>query len=182
MLTLLLAAPPVLSQSLWAGSGSLYSDNRARRVGDLVTLIIQESSRAEQNAQTSTGKDGSVNIGPGLGILADLIPLLRVDGGDSLTAGGSTSRGGQLQARMTTQVIEVLPNGYLVIEGVQMIQINREEQVIRVSGIVRPQDIRADNTVLSTYVADAQISFHGSGSLGEKQRPGLLTRLFGWLF
>lgn len=172
---------PVAATSLWSGQGSLYADTRARQVGDLVTLIIVEKSQAQQNAATTTGKDGSVNIGPGFGLL-DILPLLRVEGGDSLSSGGSTSRGGQLTARMTTRVVEVLPNGNLVIEGRQVIRINEEEQEIRVTGVVRPQDIARDNTVLSTFVADADITFKGTGPLGDKQEPGLLTRIFNWLF
>lgn len=83
---------------------------------------------------------------------------------------------------MTARVTEVLPGGNLRIEGRQSIVINGEEQAIVVTGIVRPQDISRDNTVLSTYLADAQIVIEGDGPLGERQSPGLLTRIFQWLF
>lgn len=170
-----------MAQSLWDQKGSLFIDNRARQVGDLVTLIIAERSEAEQNASTSVGQDASVAFGPGGGLL-DFVPLLQVDGNDKASAQGSTRRGGRLTAQMTTEVVEVLPNGNLVIEGRQTIRINGEEQEIKVTGTIRPQDVNTDNTVLSTYVADANITFIGSGSLGSKQTPGLLTRLFNWLF
>ena len=103
-------------------------------------------------------------------------------GGDQLTAGGSTTRGSSLTTKMTTRVVEELPNGILKIEGKQNITVNGEEQEIVVSGLIRTQDISPDNTILSTYVADAEISFKGAGVLGDKQEPGLLTRLFNWLF
>ena len=146
-----------------------------------MTLIIVERTEASQAARTTTSKDGEVSIGPGLGFL-DIIPLIQASGGDSLTAGGTTTRGGSLQAKMTTRVVEVLPNGVLKIEGRQTIVLNGEEQEIVVSGLVRTRDIGPDNTVLSTYVADAHIAFKGTGILGDNQRQGILTRLFNWLF
>ncbi len=174
-------AAPAAAQSLWSDDWSLFTDLKARRVGDLVTLIIVERTEASQEARTTTSKDGEVSIGPGLGFL-DIIPLIQASGGDSLSAGGTTTRGGSLQAKMTTRVVEVLPNGVLRIEGRQTIVLNGEEQEIVVSGLVRTRDIAADNTVLSTYVADAHITFKGTGVLGNEQRRGILTRLFDWLF
>lgn len=171
----------VYGTSLWSSESSLFDDHRARKVGDLVTLIIAEKSQAQQNAGTTTGQDSSFTFGPGLGFL-DIVPLLELGGGDSFRSGATTTRGGQLTARMTTEVVEVLPNGNLVIRGSQRIRINDEEQVIIVEGTIRPRDISRDNTILSTFVADAKISFEGTGSLGSKQSPGLLTRLFNWLF
>lgn len=174
-------AAPAAANSLWAG-GNLYSDSKARQVGDLVTIVISERSEAVQQASTSMGKEADLNVGPGVGALADLIPLLRVGGSDSSQASGSTSRGGELRAQMTARIVEILPNGHFAIEGRQQIVINDEEQEIVVSGVIRPSDIRRDNTVLSPYLADARIEFHGQGLMAEKQTPGLITRLFGWFF
>lgn len=168
--------------SLWGGSVSLFSDLRAQRVGDLVTLIIVEQSRAEQRATTTLGQESSVSLGPGGGLLHGIIPDVRLSGGDDRQAGGSTVRGGSLEARVTTQVTEILPNGTMVIHGYQMIQVNGEMQLLRVSGLIRPQDIRPDNTVLSTYLANAEIVYQGTGQLAAKQQPGLITRFFNWLF
>lgn len=176
------AAWPAAASSLWTGAGSLYADNKARQVGDLVTIIIVERTQATSTAQTQTGQDTSVNFGPVLWNSVPIVPGFGLSGNDNFRAGGSTTRGGSLNARMTAKVVEVLPNGNLVIEGRQTIIVNDEEQVIVVSGTIRPQDIAPDNTVLSTYVADATISYHGAGTIGDKQEPGLLTRLFNWLF
>ena len=161
---------------------SMFADRKARRPGDLVTVIIVEQAQARQTATTSTGKDSEVSVGPGGGVLADLIPLLRLGGGDSFSADGAVTRGGSLTAKITTKVVETYANNTLRIEGRQKIVVNGEEQEIVLTGLVRGEDIAPDNTVLSTFVADAEISFVGTRILGEKNKPGLLTRLFNWLF
>jgi flagellar L-ring protein precursor FlgH len=180
----LAAAGQVWASSLFPldNGGSMFADRKARNLGDLVTVIIVEQAQARQSANTSTGKDSQVQVGPGLGVLADLIPLFGMGGGDSFTATGQTTRGGSLTAKVTTKVVEVLPNDTLRIEGRQSIVINGEEQEIILRGIVRSQDIAADNTVLSPFVADAEISFVGTGIVADKNNPGIITRIFNWLF
>lgn len=177
------SAAGISASSLWVESESLYSDAKARRVGDLVTMIIVERSQASQSATTETGSDGKVQVGPiALADIVPVIPPVSAGGSDSSSAKGSTTRGGTLNARMTAQVVDVLPNGTLAIEGRQTIIVNEEEQIIIVSGQVRPEDIAPDNTVLSTFVANATIAYHGTGPIAAKQNPGLLTRIFNWLF
>ncbi|NMB12662.1 MAG: flagellar basal body L-ring protein FlgH [Firmicutes bacterium] len=182
MLVSLVVADVVLAASLWQdGQGSIFTDTKAGNVGDLVTIIIVERTQASQSSETSTGKDTSVELGPGLGLL-DFIPLAKAGAKDGRKAGGRNVQGGSFSARMTSQVVEVLPNGNLVIEGSQSLVVNRENQEITVRGIVRPQDIAADNTVLSTYISDASISYQGSGSLGTQQKPGIITQILNWIF
>lgn len=173
-----------LAQSLFPidQPASMFADRKARSIGDLVTVIIVEQAQARQTAQTSSGKDSEVSVGPGGGVLADLIPLLRLGGGDSFSADGSTTRGGSLTAKITTKVVETYANNTLRIEGRQKIVINGEEQEIVLTGLVRVEDITPDNTVLSTFVADAEIAFVGTGIVADKNKPGVLTRLFNWLF
>lgn len=178
---LVLGSTTVQASSLWSAGTSMFTDQKARAVGDLVTLIIIERSQASQEASTSSQQESELSLGPGTGLL-HTIPLIGAGGGDQSSVRGSTSRGGSIQAQMTTRVIDILPNGNMVIEGRQTIVINGEDQEIVVSGIVRPRDIAPDNTVLSTYVADAHIAFKGNGPLAEKHTPGVLTRLFNWLF
>lgn len=173
----------VVASSLWRDTrNSLFADCKARSVGDLVTLIIVERTEASQSAQTTTGKEASISLGPGVGVLDGFIPLAKASTSDSLSAGGKTTRGGSISAKMTTQVVEVLPNGNLVIEGRQTIIVNKEKQEIVVRGTVRPEDISPDNTILSTYVSNASISYEGTGALGNKQKPGILTQILNWLF
>ncbi|HHT69394.1 MAG TPA: flagellar basal body L-ring protein FlgH [Firmicutes bacterium] len=172
-----------LAQSLYpTDKASMFEDRKAKRPGDLVTVIIVERATARQNASTSTGKDSEVSVGPGMGVLADLIPLLKVGGGDSFSSDGTTTRGGSLTANVTTRVVEVYPNETMRIEGRQKIMINGEEQEIVITGLIRVRDVAPDNTVLSTFVADAEIAFLGSGVVADKNNPGIITRLFNWLF
>ncbi len=173
----------VSAQSLYpSNQPSMFEDQKAKRAGDLVTVIIVERATARQNASTATGKDSEVSVGPGMGVLADLIPLLRVGGGDSFSADGSTTRGGSLTANVTTRVVEAYPNDTMRIEGRQKIMINGEEQEIVISGLIRSRDVAPDNTILSNFVADAEIAFLGSGVVASKNNPGIITRLFNWLF
>lgn len=185
LIAILLASSwsPALGQSLYpVDKPSMFEDHKAKRPGDLVTVIIVEQAQARQTASTSTGKDSEVTVGPGMGVLADLIPLLRVGGGDTFAADGATTRGGSLTAKITTKVMEVYPNNTMRLEGRQKIVINGEEQEIVISGLVRSQDVAPDNTVLSTFVADAEIAFVGTGIVADKNNPGIITRLFNWLF
>jgi flagellar L-ring protein precursor FlgH len=182
ILVSLVVADIGLAASLWQdGQGSIFMDTKARNVGDLVTIIIVERAQASQSSETSTGKDTSVELGPGLGLL-DFIPLAKAGAKDGRRVGGKNVQGGSLSARMTSRVVEVLPNGNLVIEGNQSLVVNRENQEIIVRGVVRPQDIAADNTIFSTYISDASISYQGSGSLGTQQKPGIITQILNWIF
>ncbi|MDI6869788.1 MAG: flagellar basal body L-ring protein FlgH [Bacillota bacterium] len=170
--------------SLWskaAPGNDLLSDHRAKAPGDLLTIIIVEKAEANQKASSSNKKEAGVSAGPGLGFLS-FFPEIKAKGGDNLTASGTTTRGGSLSAKMTVVVSEVLPNGNLVVEGVQAITVNKEHQTIKLRGQVRPEDISRDNTVLSTFVANAEIIYLGDGVVGDKQKPGILSRIFSWLF
>ena len=183
VLVLLTISVGAAAQSLYpTDAPSMFEDRMARRVGDLVTVIIVEQATARQTASTSAGKDSEVSVGPGMGVLADLIPLMRVGGGDSFSSDGSTTRGGSLTARLTTRVAEVFGNDTMRIEGRQKIMINGEEQEIVISGLIRSRDVTPDNTVLSTFVADAEIAFVGTGVVADKNKPGIITRLLNWLF
>jgi len=163
---------------------SLYADHKARHVGDIVTIIIAESSRASKSASTQTSKKSGSNSS-----LSDLfglgnLPLkMGVDAESGYSGSGSTTRSGSMEANISASVKQMLPNGNLVLEGVRQVTVNDDVQVITVSGVVRPQDIRSDNTVLSVHVADAQIKYLGDGPTA--QRPGVLTRVlqtpFHWI-
>ncbi|NLY11596.1 MAG: flagellar basal body L-ring protein FlgH [Firmicutes bacterium] len=173
----------VLAISLFETNGkSMFSDQKARQVGDLVTVLIVEKAQATQSVGSSTDSGSSFNIGPGTGVLADFIPLIGFGGGDEFSAKGSVARQGSITAKMTTKVVEVYPNGNLKIEGRQKIQVNGEEQEIVISGIIRSKDIGPDNTIVSSLVADAEIDFVGTGVIAEKQQPGIITRILNWLF
>ncbi len=178
--------------SLWRGSSEgLFHDNRARGLNDLVTIKIVESAKGAKTATTdterTTSEDRSVTSLFGLPLnltMRDFLgagtafaPELKGGVKTLLESDGETTRGGTLSASITAKVAEVLPNGNFVLEARKETLINNENQILVLRGIVRPLDIRPDNTVLSTYIADAKISFTGEGVLDDQQAPGWMTRV-----
>ena len=107
---------------------------------------------------------------------------LQISGNDRYSGSGQTSRKSQVNAVVTAEVTEILDNGNLFILGYHKVNVNNETQTIRVSGIVRPQDIAGNNTILSSQIAKAEVSIKGSGVVATKQNPGIMTKLFGWFF
>jgi len=166
---------------LWnEDSGSLFSSLKARGVGDVVTVIIQEQSIAQSKAQTNTKIKNESSGGPGRGTL-DFISLWGLKSENNYKGDADTKRTGQLQAKISTRIVEILPNGDYRIEGTKEVNINGERERIKLSGIVRPRDIRPDNTVLSTYIADAKIMYDGKGIIDGGHKPGIITKLLNWL-
>ena len=174
----------VQADSLWTDhSSSLYSGKpRNFEVGDLLTVAVVEQAKATQQAQSSNNETGEVGAGPGTGLLSQLMPAMGGSWESDYKGTGQTTRGGSLTANITVQVKEVSPNGLLAIEGRQVIRVNKEEQVIIISGLVRADDVSNQNIVLSTKVANAVIEFQGKGTVSETQEPGLLVKFFHWLF
>lgn len=174
---------PAAADSLWPAGRSIspYADKRARAVGDLLTVIIVQSSVASHEAESQTEKSTSAGAEKGTGILS-LFPDFSLSAKRATAGSGSTTRKTQFADRMTARVTEVLPNGALRIEGVRATNINAEKLEARLSGIVRPQDIAPDNTVLSSAIADQQIVWTGKGPIAEKQKPGIISWLLHFLF
>lgn len=174
------------SGSIWqASSGSMTDDLKARRRGDIVTIVITETSSASKEAKTDTGRDSkiSANIPTFMGletkVLANLLganpkSLIDASVGSAYAGSGSTSRQENLNATITARVIDVLPNGNLQIEGRRNVRVNEEDQEIILEGTVRPRDISQNNTINSIYVADAKISYTGRGIISDRQSPGWL--------
>jgi flagellar L-ring protein precursor FlgH len=175
---------PPATGSLWDDrAGSLYDDFKARRVGDLVTIVVVESTTASARANTAVQKSESASTTAGVGPLLNFLwPELGASGKTDSNTQGNTARAGTLQTRITVQVVETYPNGVLRIEGRRTLKINEETQTLVFSGLVRIRDIRADNTVPSTAIANAEIYFEGKGIVGSRQREGILTRLFKIIF
>lgn len=178
------ATSSVSAMSLWSDTGassSLYSDYRARAVGDTLTIIISESSSANRVGNAANSKTTSLNMNAGTGIFHG-IASATAGNSDSFQAKGSIANTNNVTARMTAQVLEVKPNGDLIISGTQSIKQNGEEQKITISGIVRQADITADNTILSSYIGNAQIKIDGNGPIARKQRQGIVSQLLNFLF
>ncbi|PKN65459.1 MAG: flagellar biosynthesis protein FlgH [Deltaproteobacteria bacterium HGW-Deltaproteobacteria-15] len=191
--------------SLWRGNGqkSLFRDLRAREVGDLVTVNIAESSKASKKANTKTSRESSIEAGINNvlgweGKIKEIASLgnknvrAAVDANNLFKASlenehegkGETNRDESMTASITARVTSVTPDGNLYITGTREVRVNNETQYITLTGLIRPEDISPDNTVLSSYIADAKIAYSGSGPVSDKQRPGWLTRLvdFAWPF
>jgi flagellar L-ring protein precursor FlgH len=178
------ATSSVSAMSLWSDTGassSLYSDYRARAVGDTLTIIISESSSANRIGNAANSKSTSLNMNAGTGIFHG-IASATAGNSDSFQAKGSIANTNNVTARMTAQVLEVKPNGDLIVSGTQSIKQNGEEQKITISGIVRQADITADNTILSSYIGNAQIKIDGNGPISRKQRQGIVSQLLNFLF
>ena len=181
-----------------AGSGmnGLFQDTKARRAGDIVTVKIEESSKATNKANTKTERDSSLSAGIDtffgvenwwqdkvLRWLGSDMPKVNPFGSASVKGSmqsnfegdGSTTRSGDLTAYITCRVTEVMPNGNLRIVGTREVMVNHENQVIILSGTIRPRDIASDNIIRSIFVSDAKIAYSGSGVIDDRQRPGWMA-------
>jgi len=184
----------VVADSLFDNAKTpFYGVNRRLiRVGEIITIYVSESTSAAQQASTSTERESSLGaslqsnweqIGNLLG--NETLNQKReygLNGDDKYEGSGQTSRRSQVKAVVSSVVTEILDNGNLYIEGVHKVKVNDELETIRVAGIIRPQDISPKNSVFSYQVAKAEISVHGSGVVASKQSPGIITKMFNWLF
>ncbi|MCR5834718.1 MAG: flagellar basal body L-ring protein FlgH [Selenomonadaceae bacterium] len=173
----------VEAKSLWVDGStmSLYADKKARNVGDILTIVISESTTQTATKSRSNGKSGSVDVAAGTGIF-DFIKAFSISGSDSFKADGSATDTNRYSGQVTVTVVEVLPNDNMIIEGTQSIWQNRDEHKITLRGVVRRDDVTMNNTVPSYKVADATLKFDGKGPLNAKQRQGILTQIFNFLF
>ena len=170
------------------GSSSIYTEKRARRVGDVITVVIQETNQATNAASSQDQKSGSFIFGAGTGFLGsnnflnnNINQNVGLGVGSSHQGQGTSTRSSKVTGQMTAKVVSVLPGGNYLIEGTRYVEVNDEKQTIIVTGEVRPDDIASDNSVLSSRIANAKIKFNGTGPASETAKPGIITRLFSWL-
>ncbi|MFH1541850.1 MAG: flagellar basal body L-ring protein FlgH [bacterium] len=179
---------PVGADSLWHDeSASPYSTQKAYKVGDILNVLILESTSAQNKAGTDTDikDDLGAKFSHTISRLAPLIGANNEASGqlyNRYKGSGQTSRTSKVQARVAAWVTDVLPNGNLSIKGKHKVEVNDELQEIAISGIVRPKDISGENTIFSYQVANASLSVKGTGVVAETESPGWLTRLLNWLF
>lgn len=160
---------------------SFFADRRAYDRGDVLTVVIAEAASVSTRARTETGKQEAAS-GSLLDANGDLDDV-SADFSTSFAGGGQIERSGRLLATLTVTVDAIDASGNLAVSGTQVIVVNNEEQHIKLSGVVRPEDIGPDNTVSSRRIGGARIELVGDGLLARKQRPGLISRLlqlFGW--
>ena len=179
--------PPMVSAdgaiySTGFGSGGLFEDRRARRVGDTLTIAIVENTNASKKSATNTGRASNNNFGvtglqglPGKSFLGS---TLGATSDFSFDGKGESSNNNAFTGTITVTVTEVMPNGNLLVSGEKQVGINQGSEYIRLSGIVNPINLTATNTVASTLIADARIEYRGSGAVAENQQTGWLSRFF----
>jgi flagellar L-ring protein precursor FlgH len=166
------------------GEVRLFEDLKASRVGDILTVRLVEQTAASKNANTSTSKSTSASIeNPvifGRPVTSNGVPILEGSlGSDKAFDGaGSSSQSNSLRGDITVTVVERYPNGNLAIRGEKWVTLNQGKEFIRLSGIVRPYDIEPDNSLLSSKVADAQITYSSKGVMAAANRMGLVSRFF----
>ena len=174
-------APPPADGSIYHVSQGmeLFADPRAHRVGDILTIVLAENMQAVKKATTSTSKSDKTSFGAPT-FLGRTIngAAMATDGDRSFDGTGSSSQSNQLTGNITVTVVKRLPNGVLMVRGEKLLTINQGQELIRIAGLVRPQDIGQDNSVLSTRVADARISYTGRGTLADANTQGWLSRFF----
>ncbi|MBD3392448.1 MAG: hypothetical protein GF418_10240 [Chitinivibrionales bacterium] len=164
---------------------SLYTDHRAMKADDILTVLVIEEAKAGSQSGTNTSKEHNVGVEGvrGTGLLG-FIPAFGASGGTKLGYDGNagTNREGSLVAKVSARITSVLENGNLVVEGSKVVEINEEKEILKIKGVVRPEDIEADNTVYSFNVADAEITYSGKGTVHNGHRPGLLSKFLNWVF
>lgn len=198
---------PAEAGSLWLKEGSteqsMFADKIARNIGDILTIVVSEDTSTQQTARIKTyeNTEGGTGIFPALnatlnGFVQALpswlskqsggavnqndvqIPTLDIAAKSEWNGGGDTQNTLTLTNRTAVTVVDVLPNGNLVVEGAKIIRAGQESQYAYMRGIVRPIDIATDNTIPSTKIADAQVEFIPEGELTEAQKKGWLVRMW----
>ena len=182
-----------LFSELVAERGSLYSDEKVRfEVGDVITVLVSETTDARTRASTETEKESSLEASAssdfltsssGLNILkSGELPAWQFEAKNEHDGGGTTQRNNTVSAMVSTMVVEVMAGGNLLIEGHKTLVVNREKTQIQVRGIIRARDVTPRNTILSSQIADAEISFDGGGPIWNSQRRGFLTKLLDFIW
>lgn len=178
--------PPPTQGAIYNSSASfaLFEDPKARAPGDLLTVLLVEKTQARKNAATSTSKESSAEIGNPtlfgrpLSLGGTGIGGFGIGGSRDFEGKGDSSQSNQLSGSVTVTVLERLPNGNLIVSGEKNLALNQGSERVRLSGIVRPVDVRPDNTIPSDRVADARIEYVGRGALADANSQGWLVRFF----
>lgn len=184
--TLLLAGslllPHLHADSLWReeSSQSLFVDKRAYKVGDIVTILVQESNKSSKDNSTETSKKTGLDAGVQafFNQAASKLPSMKMSSSHDFSGGGKINNSEQITARIAVRVADVLPNGNLVIEGTRHITFAGESQDATLRGVVRSSDVAANNTVYSYNIADAKINYISKGTVADTQRKGWFTKVW----
>ena len=189
----LIALGQAQADSLWTKETavSLFTDHKAKRVGDIITVLVQENNSSSRNSSTKTEKKGSISatissfvngsfkgkLFPGERGFEDT-PELKTSSQNKFEGSGAVNNSGSINSRFAVRVIDVLPNNNLIIEGVRRTSFSGESQTIVLRGTVRPQDVTPVNTVVSYNLADVSIRFKDEGVINNSQKKGWFGKLW----
>lgn len=163
---------------------NIYSDSKAHRVGDIISVVLSESTQAQKNAKTELKKENSATLSPITGFGG--VPInfkgdsvqFGLDQDSDFKGDSKSNQGNSLSGNVSVHVLRVLPNGNLMIRGEKWMTLNTGDEYIRLTGIIRPQDISSNNTILSQKIANARIQYSGTGTFADVQEQGWLTKFF----
>ena len=165
-------------------ANDLYADKKALRTGDIITVVLRESTQASKTAKTETDRETELGLEPVIGLGGNPVTIggdsiqMGVNSDASFTGDAKSNQSNSLSGNISVNVMRVLPNGNLVIRGEKWLTLNTGQEFIRLEGIVRPADVSSENTVESSRIANARIQYSGKGELQETQSAGWLSRFF----
>lgn len=178
--------------SLWNNgyreSRNMFSDRRAGAIGDIVTITVSENTQVTASQRLSSDRNNALNDEIGQILYSSAVsrnftrggemPAMNWGGQNQYSGGGEINNRHNLNARAAVLITDRLPNGNLVVEGVRTVIFSNEETNVYIRGVIRPDDIRSDNTILSSNIAHAQVEFISEGSISDTRRKGWLTRIY----
>jgi flagellar L-ring protein precursor FlgH len=184
--------PTASAGSLWTKKGAdesaMVSDMRAQKIGDILTVVVQETASAQSSRRTKTDTSASTKASidkflyspAGSEFLTKngVMPSLDLGGSTNYSGGGQITNSQSVAGRAAVTVIDLLPNGNLVIEGSRLVSFSGEKQYAVLRGVIRPQDIQNGNTVSSTSIADARVEFISQGAITVSEKKGWWTRFY----
>ena len=163
---------------------NIYSDSKAHRVGDIISVILSENTQAQKNAKTELKKENSSTLSPITGLGGNPLTFK----GDSIEFGydqdsdfkgdSKANQSNSLNGNISVHVLRVLPNGNLMIRGEKWLTLNNGDEYIRLTGVIRSKDISSSNTIVSSKVANARIQYSGTGTFADVQEQGWLAKFF----
>jgi flagellar L-ring protein precursor FlgH len=165
-------------------ANSLYSDVKARRVGDIINVTLRENTRATKSAGSSTSKETGIAVNPIIGLGGKALNIgkesvqLGMDTSNAFTGDSSTNQSNNLTGNISVTVVQVLANQNLLVRGEKWLTLNNGDEYIRLTGVVRPADISPTNEIASTKIANARIQYSGTGSFATGQQEGWLSGFF----
>lgn len=177
--------PPPNQGGIYQSNGglSLFEDKRAHRIGDVITIVLSESTTSSKKADSSIKKDDSISLDAGLVLgaqpkIGNVNMNTAVNPKRQFDGAASADQSNTLAGTITVMVSDVLPNGLLEVRGEKWMTLNRGEEFIRIRGYVRPEDVLPDNTISSKKIADVRIAYSGNGELAESNKQGWASQFF----